>query len=238
MDAIHALLKFLFRLAIALMLLSLVLWLVGLFIPTFKIRNIASLIQGSGDWLPAPGSISLLGNLKSGGEYGTVYTPGPAYQHNTQATYNNNATDVHTEYITYTQLGGQTVRTTVNASNIYDQSFNGITSAYTSKSLYLRNLSIYEGGHVYTGLTFTGEARESMFNNGKFPIIIADATGKVIGISIVEATSNWSIPGWVRFHVKINSVLPDKVPCTMVFQSGMSYQGQQPVRIMVPILCN
>ncbi len=235
METIQTLLKFLFKMAIALFIMWVLLWLVGMFFPTFKFKNILSLSQ-SGDWLPAPGSWGLLGTkARAPTANDNVYRSGPAYNayDNAYNYYNANQTD----FITYSTNGTQ-IRTTVNTSNIYDQGFNGITSQYTSTSLYLRNLSIYQGGHVYTGLTFTGEARDTMFNSGKFPIIIADQTGNVVGIAIAEATTNWATPGWVRFTVKINSVLPNKVPCTMVFQSATNYTGAQPIRIMVPILCN
>ncbi len=236
METMLNLLKFLLRVSIALMVLWVILWLVGMFIPSYKFRNIfSSTTHGGQGWLPAPGAWATLSKPKTpngtdtlyrGGIYGTVDTP--------SYTMNNG---IPVEFISYTQSGTQ-MKTTINTSNIYDQSFNGIASSYTEKSLYIRNLSIYEGGHVYTGLSFTGEARDTMFNNGKFPIIIADQTGKVVGIAIAEATTNWSIPGWVRFQVKINGVLPDKIPCTMVFQSSVTYQGKQPVRISIPIVCN
>lgn len=115
-----------------------------------------------------------------------------------------------------------------------------VSSTDVARSQYIRNLSIYQGGHIYTGLTFVGEARTEFFRDGKFPIVVVDASGKVVGISAALAATTWSVPGWVRFSTKINYTLPNKVPCTMVFEENLtqSERTRAPVRIPFPIMCN
>ena len=99
---------------------------------------------------------------------------------------------------------------------------------------------MYEGGHVYTGLTFVGEARNTMFQNGRFSIVVVDnTTNRVVSVSYAVATTDWTVAGWTRFQTKIVGTLPDKVRCTMVFeQAAVSSQKTQPVRVAIPILCN
>ncbi len=115
------------------------------------------------------------------------------------------------------------------------------TALLNNRSLTVRNLSIYEGGHLYTGLSFIGEAKENMFRDGKFPIVVVDAKGKVIGISAAIATTNWTIPGWVRFETKITYALPVNMPCTIVFEEALT-QGEratrQPLRVPLQARCN
>jgi hypothetical protein len=109
--------------------------------------------------------------------------------------------------------------------------------------MYIRNLSIYENGHVYAGLSFVGEARNEMFRNGAFTIITIDRRGVVIGVSRASSTGAWSVPGWSRFSTRIDYVLPPGgVPCSMIFEQGREsqYSGNntQPVRVGIPIKCN
>lgn len=171
------------------------------------------------DFLPAPRNVGgLLGNGKVPSEYDNVYTP----------EITPGSADV--KYVTYTREG-------IQVSNAREQNTSQ-TISYAERSLYVRNLSIYEGGHIYTGISFVGEAREIMFQDGRFPIIIADSVGRPVAIAYAEATTNWAIPGWVRFRTTISSVLPNRAPCTMIFQSARMYAGSIPVRVAIPILCN
>lgn len=128
-------------------------------------------------------------------------------------------------------------------TNLYvpGPAYNGYTQANliqynteTELPLLVRNLSIFEGGHIYTGITFSGEAKENMFVNGKFPILIIDNNGRIAGVSYAEQINMWATPGWARFQVKIQSVLPNKVPCRMIFQSA----SQQQIKSSIPITCN
>lgn len=110
-----------------------------------------------------------------------------------------------------------------------------------ARSQTIRNLSIYAGGHVYTGLSFFGEARSSMFRDGKFPIVVVDQTGRVVGVSLAVATTNWAVPGWVRFETKIMYSLPSNVPCTMIFEGALTAQERgtiQPLQVPIAVRCN
>jgi hypothetical protein len=113
--------------------------------------------------------------------------------------------------------------------------------AMVARSSLVRNLSIYDGGHVYTGLSFAGEARSSLFRNGKFPIVVIDRSGRVVGISSALATTDWTVAGWTRFDTKINYTLPVNTPCTMIFEEALT-EGErisrQPNRVAIPVMCN
>lgn len=110
------------------------------------------------------------------------------------------------------------------------------------KPYYLRNLSIYENGHIYTGLAFVGEARSTMFREGKFPIIVLDQGGRVVGVSAAIATTDWTVAGWTRFETKIIYTLPTgSLPCTMVFEQGLTSKERltnTPLRIPFRVKCN
>ena len=98
---------------------------------------------------------------------------------------------------------------------------------------------MYEGGHIYTGFTVTGEARSTMFIDGKFPVVIADQSGKIITVTPAVATSNWSMPGWVKFQAKVSVVLPVNMHCTVVFEQAREKGSKLlPARVAVPVLCN
>ena len=247
MELIRSLLGLLLKIALALIFFSIVWWLITLFMPSLSLRSIfsSSATSTDGGWLPAPGSFAgLLGQRNNTGQNGKVFISGPAYNGYGDS-YNNNAGYSQVNYITYTADGTEITGGggSANAKPVVKE-----TTPYAQKELYIRNLSIYEGGHVYTGLSFVGEARNTMFQNGKFAIIIADPMGRVISTSYAEAMTSWSVPGWVRFQAIINSVLPYKIHCTMVFQSGgnpqysgsYTYSNQQinPIRVAIPVLCN
>ncbi len=239
METIHYLLKFLFKLAIALIILAFVWWLVTSLYPALSIKNLfhSSDTKDDQGWLPAPGSIgSLLGQArKVPSENDNVYTPGPAYSGYNNA-YNNNYGGAKVDFITFTTQGTQIIHGSQAASAPTPTTPSGGTG-YENRSLYIRNLSIYQGGSIYTGISFVGEARNTMFKDGKFPIIIVDNQGRVATVAIAEATSVWAVPGWARFSAKITGVMPVKTPCTMVFQSG-NIGTSTPVRVALPVTCN
>lgn len=230
MDTIKFLIKYLFKLAIVLILAYVLLLVISNFYPSLSFRNfVGTMTLSGGDWLPAPGSLVKL----------SFPTPKTPSSEDNVFTYGNNVTGSQVDYVTYTGDGMQIVHTSSGQNVNVNMSYgNAASSYYESRAKYIRNLSIYEGGHIYTGISFYGEAKSSMFQNGTFPIIIADNTGRIISISTAEAMSTWSVPGWTRFYVKINAVLPDKIHCTMVFQSAGSYTTAQPTRVAIPVLCN
>lgn len=243
MDAIRYMLGFLWRFAVGLLLLSCVLWVIGTLYPALSFRSLVGQagLDGNGeDWLPAPGSYSgVFGNQKRSKTNGTVYKHGPAFDG-----YKNGGGGASVSYVSYTSSGEET--NYYGSAAAVEAKKNISASSTAEKILYIRNLSIYERGHVYTGLSFMGEARETMFVNGRFPIVIVDQSGKPVASSYAEATTDWSPAGWSRFRVLITSVLPNNIPCAMLFQQaqqpyrGYSYGGTPPQRVQIafPIMCN
>jgi hypothetical protein len=134
------------------------------------------------------------------------------------------------QYITYTG-GGSAQVSNVTALQ---------QTSTATRNLNVRNLSIYEGGSVYTGLSFIGEAKSSMFRDGKFPIIIIDGAGRLVGVSAAVAQTAWAVPGWVRFETRINYTLPNKAPCTMIFEEALTQteRVRQPLRVPLQVRCN
>lgn len=240
MDTIQYLFSALIRLAVALFVAAIVWWLVSTLFPTLNARNLLTLNENAtssahGDWLPAPRN-GLFGNVKTPSGTDNVYQPGDAFNGYANA-YNNNIGGAPVEYVTYTSTGTQII--SFNGSGSTGSSGNYDTSVPS-----VRNLSIYQGGHLYTGLTFTGEARDFMFKNGKFPIVVLDPRNVVVTVFYAEALNVLATPGWVRFGAKITSVLPNKIPCTLVFEQAQiqySYIGdgnKNPIRVSMPALCN
>jgi hypothetical protein len=255
MESVKYLLNFLFKLSIVAFFAALVWWGVVTYNPNFQLRSLIGITSTASStesstsgkvkegWLPSPRVFGGLLNKPATPGSENVATYGRVFNG-----YGTNSGDEF-NYVTYKAAGvemaqgkgrtptnngaqlGMLATTTVLPPNTYQ---------YSQKNLYVRNLSMYEGGHVYTGLTFVGEARETMFINGKFPIIVADqTTGKAVSVSFAEATTNWTVPGWVRFQVKISTVSPSKVPCLMVFeQARMQGSVSQPARVVVPVVCN
>ena len=220
MDTIRYLLGAVIKLALGLLLLALVLWLVGTLYPEFKVSKIFSMEVFKRDWLPAPKNYGgLLGNKNTNGEYGTVYKPGEPFN-GYQNTSTNGGSNV--DWIYYTATGTQVIKTggTTETSN-------------AERSTYLRNLSVYQGGTISYGLTIVGEARDTMFKNGLFPIVVLDAQGRVITAMDAINTGAWSTPGWVRFQATVPVRLPQNTVCSLVFNSA-----NQPVRIGMQVRCN
>lgn len=250
MDTIKYLLKFLFKFAVVSFFAALVWWLAATFNPGFSARSLLYILtspnavatSSPSSWLPAPGSFKgvfasvkpVSGDSPSVG-YGTVFHG-----------YDNSANGGQFDYVTYKQQGvamaeGKGKLPASGTQNTTGAVSQTNVSAYAQNGLYIRSLSVYEGGRVYPGLTFTGEARESMFSNGKFPVIIADKiTGRVISVATAVATTNWSVPGWVRFGVTVNTILPNNSSsCLMIFEQGKTQASQsQPIRTAIPVTCN
>ena len=256
MESIKYLLGFLFKFSFVFFAAAIFWWVAVTFFPGYTLKSIFSLnatstaidgsVQSEG-WLPSPrSSQGLLRKQKTPNQYDNLYVPGPAYDGSVNA-YNGNQGGAPVDYIIYTSTGSQIIRGNRNSvfnnkqQVIQAQATTSASNGYAQKTLFIRNISIYENGHVYTGLSFVGEARETMFKDGKFPIIIVDQNGRAVSVSYAEATTNWAIPGWVKFKVTIKDVLPNKDRCTMVFESAVrSYSNQQsqPIRVAIPILCN
>lgn len=254
METVQYLLRTLFKLAIVTFFAAIVWWAVITFNPGFTIRSLffvggattttGTSTQASGGWLPSPrifrgGQAGPIVNKYNKDSYGPIFS---GYD---------NQKGQEFELITYTDEGAKKTKYIVTSSNSGNSSNSRVEdkveqappvlTQYDQKSSYIRNLSIYEGGRTYTGLTFVGEARASMFLNGKFPIVIAEqATGRVLSVSFAEAVSDWTVPGWVRFRVKINTIAPSvSKGCLMVFEQARVQNSQaQPTRVLVHIQCN
>lgn len=246
MDTIKFLLRALFKLAIVAFFGAIVLWLASSYNPEFRIRSLipftSSATSTPRSLLPSPTLFKGIftaptphNSSASNVGYGQVFE---GYSGPNGEQFN---------YITYREKGvemaqGKSERPIVSGSeNDISMSNQVISNQYSQKSSYIRNLSIYEGGRTYTGLTFIGEAKASMFLSGKFPIIIAEqTTGRVLSVSFAEATSDWTVPGWARFRVKINTIAPSvNKGCLMVFEQARVQNSQlQPIRVLVHVQCN
>jgi hypothetical protein len=262
MDSIRYMLHIVIRTSIALLILVFIWWLVAALYPDLKPQNLFAQKEGK-DWLPSPKQYAgVLGKAKVPSEFDNVYTP-PAEFNGYKDAYGSGYTYSKTAFVTYTSDGPKVTGGSQElASDDYykseafkrnsNPSFSNNSASvqsnatqtsviYAQKELFIRNLTMYEGGHIYTGFEFTGEAKNIMFINGKFPIIIADQTGRVVAVMYGEATTDWTVPGWIKFHAKTNAVLPNGARCTMVFeQAKAQYYKEQtpPMRVALPVLCN
>jgi hypothetical protein len=223
MDTIKYLIGFFFKLAFAALFVALIWWLVSLLFPALSFSQLKAVFSGEEkrDILPSPRAYSGLFKVTNiPTATSNLYVHGQAFQGYSQSPTG--------EFLTYgSKSTGAAQPTTA-----------------PTRSMYIRNLSIYENGHVYTGLSFVGEARNEMFSNGGFRIVIIDQRGGLIGTSRAIKQENWSVPGWSRFSVKVQHVLPPGgVPCSMIFEQDIEqfkYSGTtaQPVRVGIPIKCN
>ena len=253
MDSIQYLLKFLFKLVVVLVFVIIVWWGIATFAPSFSIRSLLSFgtatSTANGGWLPSPRTFKgLFNNPKTPTGEDNVYVPGKEYNGYGNV-YNGGQGNSQVDFVIYTSTGTQIIHAVGSSGSTGQQGATGDQSSkqngYSQKEFFIKNLSIFQGGHIYTGISFTGEARDTMFQNAKFPIIIADTTGRPVSISYAEPVANASTPGWIVFRVRINDVLPNKVPCTMVFEQGKTTNqytytnvNTPLVRVAIPIVCN
>ncbi len=187
------------------------------------------------DWLPAPGSWGLLKPADPPKLTTTVYdttsqdgqSPGVSY-----VMYQPDGTMIITN-------GKKSATPTPNTLTSTSTVFSSTAGGYTNDGLYVRNLSVYKGGGIYTGISFTGEARGTMFTKGAFPLYIIDSTGRLLGTAGAYATETWAVPGWVRFQAQINTVLPVRTPCAIIFAAapGSVALASKP-QIRIPFTCN
>ena len=190
----------------------------------------------SGDFLPAPGSWGVSTKPPEPNNTDNLYVAGEPYNANDNYRNISYASFDSKGNLIYMR-GGDLFHQTNTKQNSH-QVFDTNNGKY-SKGLYLRNLSIYEGGHIYTGLTFTGEAKSAMFYHGIMPITIIDVYGRVVAVEQAIAQQQWSTSGWTRFDVKIKSILPVRIPCNMIFQAAQgSPDSYNKVFVGVPEMCN
>lgn len=257
MDTIRHLLGFFLKISVAIFFLVLILWLVSS-IPRSPLHATSTTSNGTTtaktDLLPSPRTYS--GFFSATGTDITkpkVFVAPEPYVYNGQPPFTTKGSvsasengDTGYSYTTYTYDGsgvlvpanisnGQTIASPIQSPSVTP------SNQITERSLYIRNLSIYEKGNLYTGLSFIGEARSAFFRDGKFPIIVADANGRVIGVSYAVATTKWTVPGWVRFESKITYPLPNNTPCMMIFEEAFTVAEQKlraPHRILLGMKCN
>lgn len=258
MDIIKHFIGFFIKLALAFFFASLVWWLVSLLYPTLNVKTMLAKSRTSSTtdqgWLPSPRRFpSLLGKKVATPDENTnlFVAPAPFNGYNTM----NGTDDGQYKYASYIYVtydsNGRVILTpeSANTPRVATSSSSGtvVVTASTSsattgnRGLTIRNLSIYDGGHIYTGLSFIGEAKSTMFKDGKFPIVMVDQHGRMIGVSAAVATTNWAVPGWTRFETKIEYVLPSNTPCTIVFEEALTQSeraARPPLRIPVPVRCN
>ena len=258
METLRHLFSYCIKIAFAFFFFACVWWLISLLFPQFSFSNVIPMFTSgtstSSDWLPSPKAYGgLLGKAATPDDTTNVYVHGAP--HTSTAPFNGYglgssgyaySTYVYERY----DAKGNKVLTTGTGDSTADseeellrKSQDTRTGFLTKKNLLIRNLSIYEGGHVYNGLSFTGEAKSILFKNGVFPIIVVDASGRVVGVSQARALTTWSTAGWTRFDTKITYLLPNNVPCTMVFEEGKEQYSytvntKQPLRVGIPVRCN
>lgn len=249
MESIRFLIQFFFKVAIAFFFGAVVWWLVALMFPALSFKSLTATFRNTDgtprDWLPSPKNYSGLVKANTTGTHGTLYVAGNPY--NGYGTTTGDYKYSQTTYPSYDANGKEIIETqsqptTVIKAGTPTQTSQPqvISNSQVDKSLYIRNLSIYESGSIYTGLTFVGEARSEFFNEGKFPIVVVNAQGNIVGVSAALATTKWTIPGWVRFETKIIYTLPKNVPCTMFFEEALTQSelSRKPVRVPMNIKCN
>ncbi len=220
MDAIRYLLGAVIKLAVGLLFFALVLWVIGILYPQFKVSKIFSGDVFKKDWLPSPKNYGgLLGNKNTSGEHGDVYEHGPAY-----SGYQNRAThdSANIDWVYYTATGTQVVRAKPTTE-----------TTFAERSVYIRSLSVYQGSTISYGLIILGEARGTMFKNGLFPIVILDTQGRIITSMYAVNTGAWSTSGWARFQTTVPVRLPKNTICSLVFSSA-----NQPVQVGMQVKCN
>ena len=176
---------------------------------------------------------------------GPIASVGGANNNNTSVIkspdgYTYNTYDYSAYPTTLDAKGNYVIGSKETSTQIKQKDIANLDSA-ADRRLTIRNLSIYQGGHVYTGLAFVGEARSTMFRDGKFPIVVVDGTGRLVGVSTAIAQTQWAVPGWVRFETKIMYPLPSNAPCTMIFEEALTSSEQKlraPNRVSFGVRCN
>ena len=234
---------------IPIILITAFLYKMGTMLVPFLPKTLGTIFHGE-DLLPPPGSLNLAGRAKTPDANTNVYVNKNVF--NGYGNSNDNNQQVYVSYDekgnpVYKDINGNVIdksrvekNTVSNLSNNtqINEAFNINDSKY-ERLAYVRNLTIFQNGHIYTGLRFSGEAKSTMFNNGTFQILVVDNAGRVVAKEQAVAVERWTVPGWVRFEVKINSVLPVNVPCFFVFQAqGGSVDGRRGVFVTVPETCN
>lgn len=103
----------------------------------------------------------------------------------------------------------------------------------------IRNLSLNKEDSIKIGTIFYGEAKNTFFLNGTFPVYLFDSQSRVFSKEVAISTGQWSVPGWSRFYVKINSQLPMHQSCQIMFTPDPNSQDKNiNYRAILPVVCN
>lgn len=243
MDTLRFLIGYVLKIAFALFLAAFLIWVITLFIPGVTLKSFVPSFSDtkkgtSTDWLPSPKAYQgLFGKMSPPNEYTNVYVHGKAYDGYGSSTGSYSYSSA--SFITYTSTG-----TAVQGGGKYNAEKGvieyGERAATTTEErmLYVRNLSIYQGGLLESGLSFVGEVRQTMVKNGIFPLVLVDKDRRVIGISTARTTSDWSVPGWTRFEAKITHPVPYTGPCALVFEQALTQEERSRTPVRVPLAMN
>lgn len=238
METIQYFLKKLFIVAVVFGILLAIFIALQKFAPNFMKKF--SFLGGSGsfftdNWLPDPVNLQKLNQPAIANLDNQVYeggmTPGMSY-----VLYGK---DGKMQIITVP--GGNPNSNIVNNNNTAGGA-NNIYSNYSPmyNALYIRNLSIFKDQKIKTGAVFYGEAKDTFFYNGTFPIYVVDAQNRVFAREMAVDTKQWATPGWTRFSVKLYANFPPNTqPCQMVFVPGTdSPDRNMNYPVVLPIICN
>ncbi len=259
MDTLRFLIPYFLKIAFSFFFVAIIWWLVTILFPGLNVKVMfLNAMNSTGtstlsEILPSPRAFGkIMGRASTTGSMPTVYVHGKPYSGyamNSGATSSKYTYSTY-NYVTYTENGKVITDANGNIVSQNSQNNTGVraTTSQTlpglsgTRSMYIRNLSIYENGHIYTNLSFIGEARSNMFKEGKFPIAVVDQAGRLVGISVAVATTDWTVAGWTRFQTKITYTLPpNSAPCTMVFEEALTAAEKairKPLQVPMHMKCN
>lgn len=250
MDSVQYLLKVFFKLAVTTFFIIFIWWCFITFLPkviSFPLfsfeKDFSSPSFLKKDWLPSPkNNTGLFGKAKTPSKNDNVQTWSQPFSKYGSDNFKNDGSAV-VDYVTYSEKGG----TVIHGSEMYPlvekkemlAKPSGTDTLYSQKNLLIRNLSLREYQSIRTSFVFSGEARESMFRKGTLPVLLLDQQGKVISSSLGQATTNWTVPGWIKFQVVLQGTYPKNVPCFIAFEKTIYENGQmKPSYISFPVICN
>lgn len=236
METIQYFLKKLFIFAVVFGVLIAIFIALQKFAPNFMKKF--SFVGGSGsfftdNWLPDPVNLQKLNQPGIANLDNQIYeggmTPGMSY-----VIYGK---DGKMQIIT---VPGGNVNSNNNGSAVGRSNNNYSNYSPMYNSQYIRNLSIFKDQKIKTGAVFYGEAKNTFFYNGTFPIYIVDAQNRVFAREMAVESKQWTVPGWIRFSVKLYANFPPNTqPCQMIFAPGTdSPDRNMNYPVVLPIICN
>lgn len=114
------------------------------------------------------------------------------------------------------------------------QTFDPVRAGF-SQIAYVRSLSLYKKARVYGGLSFDGEAKESMFANGMFVLFVVNPQGQVVGKGEARISDEGARTEWRKFIGRITTQVGYRGDgCTLLFQQAKP----NGIRVYFPVTCN